>query len=187
MLYHLEDYGKWVEITGYNNVSFLAVEQFLKSNRKQNAQVDLQFFDAQLIATQEHLYFAVLNALQAHKNKTNISKSTAMEVMLYASAVRQIQKAIQRLGVKPASTSMAAVIVGDDPERIQLMLKEVSKCVGAEPNERVLELTEGKVELIKATFGLMDEEIKIATKNGDLSKAIVDLVVEQVAVLATQL
>ena len=99
MLQYIKEYGKYVEITGYRNIEFDKAEIFLKANRKQTRQnVDIQFFDAELIATQEHLYFAVLNALQAFKNKTNLSKSPSMETMLYASAQRQIQKAINRAG-----------------------------------------------------------------------------------------
>jgi tRNA threonylcarbamoyladenosine modification (KEOPS) complex Cgi121 subunit len=66
MRYIIEEYDKHVEITGYRNVAFAKIEMFLKANRKLTAQnVDIQFFDAELVATQEHLYFAVLNALQA--------------------------------------------------------------------------------------------------------------------------
>src|SRR5208283_2948596 len=108
MLHHLKEYGKYTEITGYRNMKFAVAEEFLKANRKETREnVDLQFFDAQLIATQEHLYFAALNALQAFKNKTNISKSLAMETMLYRPAQRQLQKALQRCGIKPETTSMA--------------------------------------------------------------------------------
>ena len=79
MLRYMKEFGQYVEITGYRNVTFDKVEAFLKTNRKQTQQnVNVQFFDAQIIATQEHLYFAVLNALQAFKNKTNHSKSPAM-------------------------------------------------------------------------------------------------------------
>ena len=76
MLQYIEEFGKYVEITGYQNIAFDVAEAFLKANRKQTRQnVDIQFFDAELIATQEHLYFAVLNALQAFKNKTNLQKA----------------------------------------------------------------------------------------------------------------
>lgn len=110
MLQYLKEYGKYVEITGYDGIEFEKAEMFLKTNRKQTSQnVDIQFFDAELIATQEHLYFAVLNALQAFKNKTNLAKSPAMETMLYASAQRQIQKAILRTGIKPQTHRMALV------------------------------------------------------------------------------
>ena len=83
MLQYLKEYGQYVEITGYKDVAFDRVEAFLKADRKKIGQsVNIQFFDAELIATQEHLYFAVLNAPQAFKNKTNRSKSPAMETLL---------------------------------------------------------------------------------------------------------
>ncbi len=116
MLYCLLEYGKWMEITGYRNIAFTKAEEFLKANRKETKQnVEMQFFDAELIASQKHLYFAALNALQAFQNKTNISKSPAMETMLYASAQRQIQRAIQRCGIKPETKNMAVLIIGEKP------------------------------------------------------------------------
>jgi tRNA threonylcarbamoyladenosine modification (KEOPS) complex Cgi121 subunit len=187
MLQYLKDYSKYVEITGYRCIVFDKAEIFLKTNRKQTRQnVDIQFFDAELIATQEHLYFAVLNALQAFKNKTNLSKSTAMETMLYASAQRQIQKAIIHTGIKPQTQNMAIVIVGDDPKQIETTLKVVTKSVGSEPDESVLDLTKNKEAKIKKTFEITDEEIKVL-ENVNQKKAIINLVIERVALLSTQL
>jgi tRNA threonylcarbamoyladenosine modification (KEOPS) complex Cgi121 subunit len=187
MLQYLKDYGKYVEITGYYDIEFDKIELFLKANRKETKKnVDLQFFDAQLIATQEHLYFAVLNALQAFKNKTNISKSPAMETLLYASAHRQIQKAINRAGIKPETQNMALVIVGDDPKQIETTLEAVTKSVGCEPDERVLDLTKNKEAKIKKTFEITEEELKVL-ENGDQKKAIANLVIERIALLSTQL
>ena len=49
MLYHLKEYGKYAEITGYRNIKFARAEEFLKANRKETQEnVDVQFFDAQL-------------------------------------------------------------------------------------------------------------------------------------------
>ena len=188
MLYNMEEYGKHVEITGYKNIKFSRAEEFLKANRKETKQNShLQFFNAELIATQEHLYFAVLNALQAFKNKTNISKRPAMETMLYASAQRQIQKAIQRLGIKPETTSMAVVIIEENPQQIKTMLQAVTECVGMEPDEKVLEMTKNKEKKIQEAYQITDEELKTIMKNDDREKAIVDLIIEQAALLATQL
>jgi len=188
MLYHLKEYVKYAEITGYRNIKFGKAEAFLKANRKETREnVDLQFFDAQLIATQEHLYFAALNALQAFQNKTNISKSPAMETMLYASAQRQIQKAIQRCGIKPETTSMAVIIIGVDPTQLKTMLQAISTCVGLEPDEKVLEISEFKEQKIIDTFEITDEELKAVMKNENRTEAVVNLVIERVALLATQL
>jgi tRNA threonylcarbamoyladenosine modification (KEOPS) complex Cgi121 subunit len=186
MLQYLKEYGKYVEITGYQNIEFDKFEIFLKANRKTKNNVDIQFFDAELIAAQEHLYFAVLNALQAFKNKTNLSKSPAMETMLYASAQRQIQKAIIRTGIKHETQNMAIVIVGDDPKQIETAVKALTKSMGSEPDESVLDLSNIKVAKIKKAFEITEEELKVF-ENGNQEKAITNLVIERVALLSTQL
>lgn len=187
MLQYLREYGKYLEITGYQDIEFDKAELFLKNNRKQTLQnVDIQFFDAELIATQEHLYFAVLNALQAFDNKTNLSKTPAMETMLYTSAQRQIQKAIIRAGIKPQTHKMALVIVGDDPKQIETALKAVTENMGTEPDESVLDLTKNKEAKIKKAFGITDEELKIFEKVNQ-KKAITNLVIERVALISTQM
>ncbi|HEX7482102.1 MAG TPA: KEOPS complex subunit Cgi121 [Candidatus Bathyarchaeia archaeon] len=187
MLQYIKEYGKYVEITGYRFIEFDKAEIFLKANRKETEQnTNIQFFDAELIATQEHLYFAVLNALQAFKNKTNLSKSPEMETMLYASAQRQIQKAINRSGIQPQTQNMALIIIGDDPKQIETTLKAVTKSVGSEPDESVLDLTENKEEKIKKSFEITEEELKVL-ENGDQKKAIINMVIERVALLSTQL
>ncbi len=188
MLQYIKEFEQYVEITGYKSIAFDKAEAFLKNNRKQTRQnVDIQFFDAQLIATQEHLYFAVLNALQAFKNKTNLSKSPAMETMLYASAQRQIQKAIERCGIKPKTKNMALIIIGDDPKQIENALEEVTKSVGSNPDNSVLGMTKNKETKIKKSFEITDQEIKTVIKDDNQQKAIANLVIERVALLATQL
>jgi len=188
MLHHLKDYGKYAEITSYSDIKFAKAEEFLKANRKEtSANVEVQFFDASLIATQKHLYFAVLNALQAFHNQTNISKSLSMETMLYASAQRQIQKAIQRCGIKPETTSMAVAILGEDPTQLKTMLDAITTCMGVEPDETELEMSKLKEHKIIKTFQITEQELKAVMKGENRQEAVVNLVIEIVALLATQL
>ncbi len=188
MLHHIEEFGVYVEIAGFQGVKFAAAEAFLKEHRKKSRLgVEMQFFDADLIATTRHLYFAVLNALQAFHGKTNLSKSLAVETMLYASAQRQIQRAIQRCGIKPQTRNMAVTIIGEKPSEIHALLQEISVCVGAEPDGGVLEMTAPKLEQIKEAFQIKDEEINSVMDGGGLDAAVVSLVVERVALLSTQL
>jgi len=188
MLHCIREYGKYAEITGFRNIKFVQAESFLRANRKETRlNIELQFFDADLVATQHHLYFAVLNALQAFRNKTNISKSLAVEAMLYASAQRQIRKAIQRCGIKSETSRMAVVVIGEKPAEIEFLLEAIAVCVGAERDEAVLEMSEAKLEKIMEAFQVKAEEVKTMMKNGNLDEAVVSLVVERVALLATQL
>ena len=188
MLKYIEETGKYVELTGFRNVNISDAEEFVKAAREktpQNAWV--QFFDAKLVATWQHLYFAVLNALLAFRNEQNISKSVAMEVMLYASAQRQIRKAIQLMGVKRNSQNVAVVVIGENPDSVQAVLSAVSKRVGAEPDEAVLELTEEKMQHIRKAFGIGANELEAVMEKKNDMQALVNLVIERTALLSTQI
>lgn len=188
MLHYLKEYNNYVAITGYKNVESGKAEEFLKTTRKKSkSSSDLQFFDADLTATEEHLYFAALNAFQAFQSKTNISKSLAMETMLYASAQRQIQKAIQRSGIKPQTKNIAVVIIGEDPTQLKKTVESLSNCLKAEPDEKVLELSKTKQQKIIDTFQISKEAISAVVEHEDHEAALVNLVIEQIALLSTKL
>jgi KEOPS complex subunit Cgi121 len=177
-----------VEITGFRNAGIKDTEEFMKTARKQLPEKTwVQFFDAELVASWQHLYFAVLNALLAFKNGRNISKSVAMEVMLYASAQRQISKAIQLIGVKPASANVAVAIISENTENLKTALSAVSKRIGAKPNETVLELTNAKVQSIRKAFEVSTQELEAVTEKKNVKQALVNLVIERTALLSTQL
>jgi len=188
MLKYIEEAGKYVEITGFRNLGIEDAEEFVKAARKGTPQSSwVQFFNAELVATWQHLYFAVLNALLAFKNERNISKSVAMEAMLYASAQRQIRKAIDLMGVKCSSADVAVVIIGESAESVESFLSAVSKRVGEEPDDTVLELSKEKVQGIREAFGITDAELEAVMEKTNGGQALVDLVIERVALLSTQL
>lgn len=188
MLFYLKEYDKYLEIIGFRNVKFVRAETFLKANRLEICRgVEIQFFDADLIATQEHLLFAVINSLETFKNKTNLSKSAVMETMLYASAQRQIQKAIQQCGIKPSTINMAATIIGEKPTQLKNAVEAISEAVDAKPDQSVLEMSISKYNKIKKVFQISNEEINTVLKNGNSQEALVSLVIERVALFATQI
>lgn len=150
------------------------------------AQMDFQLFDARLVATWEHLYFAALNALVVFRSKRSISKSVAIETLLFASAQDQIQKATRLLGVKPGSSDIAVLILGEQSEPIQSLLSTISENVGGKRDDRVLELSEEKFGSIRRFFGLSENQLRTAKRGGSLERALVDLVIEQMALVAVR-
>jgi KEOPS complex subunit Cgi121 len=188
LLKYIEEAEKYVELTGFRNVNIGDAEEFVKAAREETPQTAwIQFFDAELVATWQHLYFAVLNALLAFRNERNISKSVAMEVMLYASAQRQIRKAIQLMGVKRDSANVAVVIIGEKPDSVQAVLSAVSKRVGAEPDETVLELTKKKTQNIRKAFEISANELEAVMEKKNAKQALVNMVIERTALLSTLL
>ena len=187
MLKYIEEFGKYVAITGFRNVKIEDTEEFLKrACKEKRSNVEIQFFDAKLVATWQHLYFAVLNALTAFKNKENISKSLAMETMLCASAQRQIRKATELVGIKRDSSEIALLIIGERLETVESTLSMVLKHVKAKRDDTVLDLSEEKIATIQEAFGISAFEVKTIVKKDEIGRALTDLVIERMALLATQ-
>jgi tRNA threonylcarbamoyladenosine modification (KEOPS) complex Cgi121 subunit len=155
-------------------------------NEKRHARTDFQLFDARHIATWEHLYFAAINALVAFRNRRNISKSVAVETLLYASAQGQIQKATRLLGVRLDSSDIAVLIMGERSEPIQSLLSTISENVGGKRDDRVLEISEEKSESIRRFFDVSENQLRAVRHGRCLERALVDLVIERVALVAVR-
>jgi tRNA threonylcarbamoyladenosine modification (KEOPS) complex Cgi121 subunit len=185
----LEEYGKTVEINGFRNVCVEDAKDLSKTLKdKIPVTCDAQLFDANLVATWQHLYFAVLNAVMNLNSARGISKSIAVETLLYASAQGQISRAIDFIGLKPNSKNAAIVIVCKDAESAEAAIKPASKLLGTEPDESVLVLTKAKISHIKKAFKISEAELDASMSRGiNSEQAIVDLVVERVALLSTRI
>ena len=183
----LENFERYIAIAGFKNVKIKDVNVFLEHARKEIKEAHVQFFDAKLIAGHQHLYFSALNALKAFERKLNISSNLAVEALLYASAQRQIRKAVDMLGIKEDSSQVAVLIIAENRQRIDNCLKVVSSLMLGERDDHVLELTDEKIEDVKNLFGVSDLEIEAKLRRKGLEReALVDLVIEHVALLATQ-
>jgi len=188
MLVYIEEDRKYVEIAGFRGINIQNAEDFMKSaSREKQLSIWVQFFNADLIATGEHLYFAALNALLAFRNSCNISKTVAMETMIYASAQRQIRKAIAMLGVKQDSSNVAVIIIGDKTDAVQKAFSAIKECIAAGADETVLELTQEKTVKICKAYGITEKELASVRTESNNDRGIVGLVIERMALMQTQL
>jgi tRNA threonylcarbamoyladenosine modification (KEOPS) complex Cgi121 subunit len=187
VLKRIEEFAVHVEITGFKNANIPNSQKFLTQvNKEKPKGVDTQFFDARLVATWHHLYFAVLDALTAFANEENISKSVAMETLLYASAERQIIKATERMGIKQGMSDVAVLIIGEEPNQLQAALSAISRIVGGRLDEKVLELSKSKMEMIRESFNIGETELGASAQDGDADGALVDAIIERMALLVTE-
>lgn len=183
----MEGAGKFIAIAGFRDVQIRDIDDLLNAVRGRVKDACVQFFDADLIAGQEHLLFAALNALRTFESKTNISSSLAMETLLFASAQRQIKKAVELLGIKSHSQRIALLILAETRQEASETLEIVSGLISGERDDGVLELNDEKFEAIEGLFNITDRELKAKLKKEGLEKkALIDLVIEHVALLATQ-
>jgi tRNA threonylcarbamoyladenosine modification (KEOPS) complex Cgi121 subunit len=182
-----EELDKKITIIGFRNVQIGNVNAFLEHFRKENMGASVQFFDAKHVAGPQHLYFAALNALNAFEKNTNISNNLAVEALLYASAQRQIKKAVAMLGIKQDSSEVAVLIMTENSHKKTDCLRLVTEIIPSEQNDSVLELTDKKIGNIKKLFEISDLEFEAKLEKEGLEKeALTDLVIERMALLVTK-
>jgi len=183
----IEDFNKYIAIVGFKDVKIKDANNLLSLVREKTKDTEVQFFDAELVAGWEHIYFAVLNALKAFENRLNISNSLAVETLLYASAQRQIKKAVELLGIKSSSSRVAVLALGETELKANNALETVSHLIPGKRDDSVLELNDEKFEGIQRLFGISEFELNAKLeRKGMERKALTDLVIEHVALLAIQ-
>jgi KEOPS complex subunit Cgi121 len=183
----IEVFNRYVAITGFRDVKIKDANSLLDLVREKTESTEVQFFDAELIAGWEHLYFAVLNALKAFENGLNISNNLAIEILLYASAQRQINKAVELVGIKSISSNIAVVVLAGTEFKVDKALETVSHLILGKRNDSVLELTNEKFDGIKKLFCISETEMNAKLeKKGMEKRALTNLVIEHVALLAIQ-
>ena len=181
------EHNKDIIIAGFRNVQIENINKFLHEFRRKNIGAAVQFFDAKHVAGPQHLYFAALNALKAFERKINISNNLAVELLLYASAQRQITKAVELLGVNQGSSEVAALIVADGNHEKECFLRLVAETVSGERDDSVLDLTAQKIDGIRELFQITDTEFEAKLEKQGLEKeALTDLVIERMALLGAK-
>ncbi len=188
MLKRIQEYGKFVLIAGFKDVKITDVNYFIENLRASAEPASTQVFDADRVAGPEHLFFAALNALKSFDQGNNISKTIDMESLLYASGQRQIEKAIDMLGVRSGTSDVALLILGDDKSEVQGAEKRVEEFIDGVRDDKVLDVrSREKVRRLMGLFNITDLELKSLSEGGGADyKTITNLIIERVALLAVR-
>jgi KEOPS complex subunit Cgi121 len=181
----INEYEREIMVLGFKGVKVEDVNSFVNTLKRKLSDVPFQLFDAEYVAGRPHLFFASVNALKAFKHGENISENIEMETLLYASGQRQIKRAIDMLGMRPATTKMALLVFSKD-ESLGEVGKRVVEAVLAERDDSVLDFDEEKIERLMKTFKIAEVELEtIAKDRKNLSEAVTKAIVERMALLAT--
>jgi KEOPS complex subunit Cgi121 len=174
-------------ILGFSNTKIGDVNIFLEQFNAKKGDTTIQLFDATNIAGFQHLYFAAVNALTAFAKKTNISNNLEVEALLYASAQRQITKAVEMLGLKSETSEIAVLVLANDFVQKKDYIQLVANLIPGKRDDSILFLTDEKVQNIKSMFEISELEIEACLKNEGTEKdTLVDLIIERMALLVTK-
>lgn len=188
MILDLSEDGKFVVISAFRAPTGMDPPLALKELRTAIRDGEIQFFDGAHIAGKEHLEIAAINALHSFKTRTNISRSLAMETLLYASAQRQIDAAIAKLGVTRNSKTVGVIAFSETENDARILEDRIAQLLDAELNEGLLdEWSEEKANSITTLYSIGAMELEaIRMPDQEAEEAIKKAVAERVALLSTR-
>ncbi len=138
----------------------------------------IQVVNADFVYGKDHLFSAVEHTIRSFKNRMNSLKSLSLEMLLYASGERQIQKAIEKIGIKKGNQKIAFIFIKANNRKISDdEVEHVLSSLNLKRDDKVLE---GDVDTLKR-FGITEDELSTIpeSKYGDLlleKVALVDIV-----------
>ncbi|ELZ81961.1 KEOPS complex component [Haloferax sp. Atlit-6N] len=133
----------------------------------------VQAFDARYVVDREHLERATELADRAIGRGNEIARDRAVEILLYASGRRQINRAFE-IGVSEGTLPVVILVDGGDEEDAEAALFDR---LDLEPAETLGDYDEA---LVREVFDVGETELRVA--DGDLPA----LVKERVALLAVE-
>jgi KEOPS complex subunit Cgi121 len=138
--------------------------------------VVIQGLNADLIAGERHLHFAIGKALRAVAAGRNIAKDPGIEIMRYAAGERQIEKSFS-IGLHEGEINAIFVLLGK-MDNLILALSAIRELIDEKPCSEMLYYSEFKRKGILSLFGITDAEIDASGE-----EHIPELVIERVALV----
>ncbi len=146
----------------------------------------VQLMNGKLIADETHLLSAAQNALNAQNGGYMLSRSLDVEIIVYASAQRQIGRALEELGVYDDLEHIAAVTISSDKKTVEQTLRNMGEKIGTEFSNP-FEASKERYDRIREHFKIEEKEISTFTESNDVmerQKALSRCIVSRVSLVA---
>ncbi len=188
MIREIQDDGflyKYACISGISNVRIdhEKIQGKIKQVCKEN-DVSIQFFNSQLIAGWEHIYFSAIHALNAFKQGTNLLKTLELETLLFSSGQHQIKVAIDEFGVGMETRDVVLLIMGNAIDALKKAAAELLNLINGIENDSILDVNEKKYEILCKKFNITLKELEATARSGskkDRFEALTKLILNRIA------
>ena len=137
-----------------------------------------QIFDARFIAGKAHLAHAAKLALTAQSTRRNLTSSLGLELVCWAAGARQINLALERVGLREGSIEVAILTLGRSREAVRRAQADIFSEFGIKRDDSTLELTPEKARSLQSIFSISEKELEVAP--------IEKLVLERIALLSLE-
>ena len=137
-----------------------------------------QVFDASRIAGKGHLLQGTRLALIAHATGKNFASSLNIELVCWVAGERQINRALEKVGMRKGDRLVAILTVGKTPLGVRRAQADILRGLQIKRDDKVIELAPRKIASLLKIFSIPKRELNIA----DVQK----LVLERIALLSLQ-
>jgi len=137
-----------------------------------------QVFDANFIAGKNHILRASKLALDSLERSRAFADNPSIELTCWTAGMRQIDKSLDRVGVKGGSGGIVVVTIGTESEKVEEAQSNILKELSVDVDEGVLDIDEEKEKALAEAYSLSEEQLE--------THSVDDLVMEKVALLSLQ-
>jgi len=172
------------ELRNSNNLKQKELIQLATSMSSDSLTV--QLLNGLLIANEIHLLSAAQNAIRAQQGDYMVSRSLDVEIIVFASAQRQIGRALEALGVHDGLDEIALVVIGTDNSSVEHSIKDLVDTIGTETLPSFSATIE-RMERVKKHFQIGDKEISAISDSETLESqldALARCIVSRVSLVA---
>ncbi|MFW9832394.1 MAG: KEOPS complex subunit Cgi121 [Candidatus Thorarchaeota archaeon] len=170
-----EDGDEVVGITELHNSNNLTKNELVRiATSMSSDSITIQLLNGLLISGTPHLLSAAQNAINAQKGDYMLSRSLDVEIIVFASAQRQIGKALELLGIYDGLDEIAVVVVGNNVSIVKEAIQSLTEKIGQELVSP-FNPTKDRFERIRNQFQINKEEIEAISDSNDLESQLAAL------------
>ncbi len=178
-----ENHEKTVGIAEFQNTRELTQNQLIQLVVTLSSdETTIQLLNGLLISDEIHLLSAAENAINAQHGNYMLSRSLDVEIIVFASAQRQIGKAIEALGVYDGLDEVAAVVLGGDAKSVENTIQKLTEKIGQEiipafpPTMERIRRIKKQFEISNTEISAISDSESIESQMAALSRCVVSRV-----------
>lgn len=134
-----------------------------------------QIFNASRIAGKSHLLHSSKLALESLESGNSFADSPRIELTCWTAGLRQIKKALKRVGIKENSKEIVVVTIGEKESKVNESHQNILRELKIKEDEKILELDEKSLNDLTEGFSISPEQLKVSSPE--------EIVLEKIALL----
>ncbi|MCK4848570.1 MAG: hypothetical protein KAT16_06080 [Candidatus Heimdallarchaeota archaeon] len=166
----------------HSSINPTTIRGILNRLTKEYELLGAQMFDHRLIWGYRHLHSALWHAEKANMTESMISKSLAMEILLYTAGCRQIKKAIELIGIQEDTNKIIGVLIANKESSLSESYLDVKDKLQLQSDLTVIENFSEKKDAVVKYFS--DEGYNKADQFSN--KEIEKIFLQKVALLSLE-